>query len=225
MTHSTSRVNDYRRLAATIPLIVPAIAGAEVISRTDLDIKIGFDGGVQHAANNVPLAMEGFITFSFLRIGGSNSAAMFAAHNLDFRSARPAYGYAFSPGMLAHEGATWSVDYTGRLDELGSSITQTGTVNRFAYVEFNAGLGQSSDERFLLLRANRGDGFRYGWLSLTTFFEDYQNTYVVVTGWGYETDGSRIAAGQTAPPVPGLGGLVALACGAGGLRRIRGRST
>jgi LPXTG-motif cell wall-anchored protein len=46
-----------------------------------------------------------------------------------------------------------------------------------------------------------------------------------VHGWAFEDSGAGIVAGETGAsnPVPGLGGLAALACGAAGLRRKRDR--
>ena len=232
MNDSTGRFGDYGCLATAISLIAPAVAGADVISQTGLDLKIGWQDGVAHGGpafggtNNHGLTMGDFINFSYCRLGGSSTAVFFGARDLDFRSVRPGiFPGNVGDALLAGQGATWSVDYSGRLSDLGSHITQTGTMNRFAYINLHPAYDRENGERFMLLRANQGGASRYGWISMTTFFSnDFDNSYVIITGWGYETDGSKIAAGRTAA-VPGAGGLLALACGACGIRRSRKRAS
>ena len=77
-----------------------------------------------------------------------------------------------------------------------------------------------------------GDDRKVGWAHMTFQWSgsgQYQSLQsVTLTGWAYnDVPGGSITAGQTesATAIPGAGGLVALACGAAGLRRRRNRAT
>ena len=63
----------------------------------------------------------------------------------------------------------------------------------------------------------------FGWADISLSTDGLSLT---VHGWAFEDSGEAILAGQTeggGTPVPGLGGLAALACGAAGMRRKRDR--
>ena len=62
----------------------------------------------------------------------------------------------------------------------------------------------------------------FGWADISLSTDELSLT---VHGWAFEDSGGSILAGQTesSTPVPGIGGLAALACGAAGLRRKRNR--
>ena len=89
--------------------------------------------------------------------------------------------------------------------------------------------GNTGQTWYLLFKTTGSDGFEgnYGWLSFAGYADGTTNSYITITGWGWDDTGSTIAAGQTAgsTAVPGLGGLAALAIGAGGLRGRRQRAT
>ncbi|MCH2141340.1 MAG: hypothetical protein MK100_09980 [Phycisphaerales bacterium] len=69
------------------------------------------------------------------------------------------------------------------------------------------------------LETNSGDTV-YGWADFSVSSDGLTLT---LHGWAYDTTGGSILAGQTeaSTPVPGIGGLGALALGAAGMRRKR----
>ena len=76
---------------------------------------------------------------------------------------------------------------------------------------------------FLALGFDLGGETVLGWADISLSTDGLSLT---VHGWAFEDSGAAILAGQTgdsSTPVPGLGGLAALACGAAGLRRKRNR--
>ncbi|MEE2972275.1 MAG: hypothetical protein VX672_04045 [Planctomycetota bacterium] len=97
---------------------------------------------------------------------------------------------------------------------------------------FNAGGESHSSSSGILAAGQRGFlalGFEldgeavFGWADISLSADGLSLT---LHGWAFEDSGEAILAGQTeggGTPVPGLGGLAALACGAAGLRRKRDR--
>ena len=79
------------------------------------------------------------------------------------------------------------------------------------------------ERAFLAMTLQNDSGLTlYGWADITLS----SALSVTVHAWAFESTGGSILAGQTensSTPVPGLGGLAALACGAAGLRRKRVR--
>ena len=80
------------------------------------------------------------------------------------------------------------------------------------------------ERAFLAMTLQNDSGLTlYGWADITLS----SALSVTVHAWAFESTGGSILAGQTessgGTPVPGLGGLAALACGAAGLRRKRNR--
>ena len=75
---------------------------------------------------------------------------------------------------------------------------------------------------FLALGFDLGGETVLGWADISLSTDGLSLT---VHGWAFEDSGAGIVAGETGAsnPVPGLGGLAALACGAAGLRRKRDR--
>ena len=72
------------------------------------------------------------------------------------------------------------------------------------------------------------DGFGYipqnfGWLDITTGYDEEGNFFLTINRWAYETDVDVAASIPFSNPVPGAGGLLALAFGAAGIRRRRER--
>ena len=78
------------------------------------------------------------------------------------------------------------------------------------------------DRGFLALSFDLDGETVYGWAAVTLGSDGMS---LSVDSWAFEDSGEGILAGQTedATPVPGIGGLAALACGAAGLRRKRNR--
>ena len=63
----------------------------------------------------------------------------------------------------------------------------------------------------------------YGWLDLTVGRDDSGALFLTVNRWAYESDANVAAQIPGDNPVPGAGGLLALAMGAAGVRRRRER--
>ena len=82
---------------------------------------------------------------------------------------------------------------------------------------------EMGERAYLALTLRNDSGLTvYGWADITL----HSALSVTVHAWAFESTGGSILAGQTensSTPVPGLGGLAALACGAAGLRRKRDR--
>ena len=82
---------------------------------------------------------------------------------------------------------------------------------------------EMGERAYLALTLRNDSGLTvYGWADITLS----SALSVTVHAWAFESTGGSILAGQTensSTPVPGLGGLAALACGAAGLRRKRDR--
>ena len=110
--------------------------------------------------------------------------------------------------------------------ELWSSWTTSGaSVSRESESEFQIWGPLSLGKRgFIGLELENDSGdIMYAWADMEVSSDGLSLT---VHGWAYEDSGAAILAGQTgesSTPVPGLGGLAALACGAAGLRRKRNR--
>ena len=87
---------------------------------------------------------------------------------------------------------------------------------------WSTGIMSPGDSGFLALSFDLDGETVYGWAHISLSADALSLT---VHGWAFEDSGEGILAGQTedATPVPGIGGLAALACGAAGLRRKRNR--
>ena len=87
----------------------------------------------------------------------------------------------------------------------------------------STGMMAGGDRGFLALSFNLNGETVYGWADIRL---SYYGKTMTVYSWAFEDSGGAIVAGQTeggGTPVPGLGGLAALACGAAGMRRKRDR--
>ena len=69
--------------------------------------------------------------------------------------------------------------------------------------------------------SSSGNSGNYGWLSFEAYIDGTTNSTMNVTGWAFDDTGATIKAGSIGDPVPGPGGLAALALGAYGLRSRR----
>ncbi|MEE2972276.1 MAG: hypothetical protein VX672_04050, partial [Planctomycetota bacterium] len=106
---------------------------------------------------------------------------------------------------------------------------RTSTIGSVSSDTFSSSTGSttgamSPGQRGFLALGFELDGDRvFGWADISLSTDGLSLT---VHGWAFEDSGEAILAGQTeggGTPVPGLGGLAALACGAAGLRRKRDR--
>lgn len=100
----------------------------------------------------------------------------------------------------------------------GSSIFSSGSTS------FNqsSGILAAGQRGFLALSWDLDDEAVFGWADISLSTDGLSLT---VHGWAFEDSGVGILAGETGAsnPLPGLGGLAALACGAAGMRRKRNR--
>ncbi len=142
-------------------------------------------------------------------------------------------------GLPVESGATWS--NLGRT--AGEFPGSTKTFKPASFGDINFGSTDSGgfdddpqrvgdDSWYLLFKTTSSSSSPdlYGWLSFdASLSTTAANRSITVTGWGFESDGSKIAAGATsaggAVPEPSsmatLAGLAALAAGAAGVRRVR----
>ncbi len=87
----------------------------------------------------------------------------------------------------------------------------------------SSGILAAGQRGFLALSWDLDGKAVFGWADISLSADGLSLT---LHGWAFEDSGEAIIAGQTeggGTPVPGLGGLAALACGAAGMRRKRGR--
>ena len=63
----------------------------------------------------------------------------------------------------------------------------------------------------------------YGWIDITLTYDQVGRFSLAINRWAYESDAGRAAAIPSTMPVPGAGGLLALAFGAAGIRSRRER--
>ena len=96
------------------------------------------------------------------------------------------------------------------------------TSSRSSSDRSSTGIMTSGERGFLAISFDLDGETVYGWADISLSTDGLSMT---VHGWAFEDSGEGILAGQTedSTPVPGIGGLAALACGAAGLRRKRNR--
>ena len=63
----------------------------------------------------------------------------------------------------------------------------------------------------------------YGWIDITLAYDGFGTFSLAINRWAYESDAGQAAAIPSTMPVPGAGGLLALAFGAAGIRSRRER--
>ena len=103
-----------------------------------------------------------------------------------------------------------------------SSPGFSSTRSRLSSGGMSTGIMSPGDRGFLALGFDLDGETVYGWADISLSSDGLNLT---VHSWAFEDSGEGILAGQTedSTPVPGIGGLAALACGAAGLRRKRNR--
>ena len=110
----------------------------------------------------------------------------------------------------------WIFSYSSTL---GSSLFSSGRDSTSS----SFGILAAGQRGFLALGFQLDGEAVFGWADISLSADGLSLT---LHGWAFEDSGEAILAGQTeggGTPVPGLGGLAALACGAAGMRRKRGR--
>ena len=93
----------------------------------------------------------------------------------------------------------------------------------FSSESTSTGLISRGERGFLGMSFDLDGETVFGWADISLSDDGLSLT---LHGWAFEDSGAAILAGQTgdsSTPVPGLGGLAALACGAAGMRRRRDR--
>ena len=242
------RMSNYKfaaKAAALTPVAAMAgVASADVYSNTGLSIT------VNSTSPNTQFAMtgeDGRKVRTFSAAGGGVSYASVKGDSLQWMGIRQAIASGgvgggasnWFGGLPVSVDATWNSlgrttgDFTGTNNSITSSAgfgdINWGKSSAGGFGDDPQGVGNTGQTWYLLFKTTGSDGYEgnYGWLSFDGYADGPTNSYITITGWGWDDTGSTIAAGQTAgsTAVPGLGGLAALAIGAGGLRGRRQRAT
>ena len=126
---------------------------------------------------------------------------------------------AASTGAVIHKQTNWFYNY---YYFSSSSAGEIWTSSHSSSGSTSTGIMSPFDRGFLALSFDLDGETVYGWAAVTLSNDGLS---LSVDSWAFEDSGEGILAGQTedATPVPGIGGLAALACGAAGLRRKRNR--
>lgn len=235
MTSSTPPLTG--RLAAYSAMFVPAMllatdAAADIYSQTGLSLRIGSGGtDTTLTITGAGSASVGQINLASL----DNSYAQISGEPFYFRMIRQAEsGSSWWGGVPVGAGATWSNLGRTASEFPGSNISIFtgfyGDINWGTNPSGPIGLdpqqvGNAGTTWYLLFKFASGSATgNYGWLSFDANVSSTSNSnsYITITGWGWDDSGNTIAAGSTAgPAVPGVSGLAALAIGAAGIRGRR----
>ena len=235
------------RLAPAVPLAIPSMmlvaeADATVYSQTGLSLRIGAGG----TDTTLTITGAGGASVGQINLISASSYATIAGGGIAWRGLNQysaGGGSSWFGGIPVSAGATWNNLGRTTGDFKGTSVNfnsaagfgdiNFGKTNVGGFDDDPQGVGNNGDTWYLFFRFTSGSGSGdYGWLSFTanvvgtTIDSGGSNTdsYITITGWGWDDAGGTIAAGATASAVPGGAGLAALAVGAAGLRgRRRGR--
>ena len=242
------RLSNYKVAAKAVALTpVAAMTGAasaDVYSNTDLSITVN---SVTANTNFEMTGSGGATVRTFSAAGGGSSYASVKGNGFQWMGIRQKVASGgvgggasnWFGGLPVSAGATWNSlgrtagDFTGTNNAITSSASfgdiNWGKSSSGGFGDDPQAVGNIGDTWYLLFKTTGSDGYEgnYGWLSFDAYADGTTNSYITITGWGWDDTGSTIAAGQTAgsTAVPGLGGLAALAIGAGGLRGRRQRAT
>ena len=161
-------------------------------------------------------ATTGYNTIYWFATGSQIGSRLFGAGELIDLSTMQDVGFSWASIHFEH---SWFSNY---YYFFSSSYGGTSTRQRFSSSGSSDGVISPGDRGFLALGFDLGGETVYGWADISLSSDGLSLT---VHSWAFEDSGEGILAGQTenATPVPGLGGLAALACGAAGLRRKRDR--
>ena len=167
-------------------------------------------------------------TFSYARAVNSTSVRGWSAYGAMDQAVLLNAGDLIDSAILSSDGGWCNLHYGYRFYNYNFSSVSYGDGHLYTSIrggEHTTSYGPlaSGERAFLAL------GFRtydqpllMGWADISLSTDGLSLT---VHGWAFEDSGAGIVAGETGAsnPVPGLGGLAALACGAAGLRRKRDR--
>jgi MYXO-CTERM domain-containing protein len=140
-------------------------------------------------------------------------------------------------GLPVAEGASWNnlgrnaSDFSGTNNTISYSASfgdiNFGRSSSGGFGDDPQNVGDSGQTWYLLFKMTGSDdnSGNYGWLSFEAYVDGTTNSYMNVTGWAFDDTGATIEAGSIGDPVPGPGGLAALALGAYGLRSRRRQAT
>ncbi len=234
---SRSEAHLTGRLAAYSAMVVPAMllapeASAGIYSQTGLSLRIGSGG------TNTTLTITGAGNASVgqieLRSLGGSYAQIVGA-NFSWRGIyQSAVTSSWFGGLPVGAGATWN--NLGRTANGFPGTSNSITTLSVADINWGdnpsgligldpQGVGNAGTTWYLLFKFASGSATgNYGWLSFDANVSstNASDSYITVTGWGWDDSGNTIAAGATAgPAVPGVSGLAALAIGAAGIRGRR----
>jgi hypothetical protein len=136
-----------------------------------------------------------------------------------------------NPLRLFGSGAVWGSAAAGTGLNVNTRVWWSTQTSGGGIRTFHRTRGDGNfSHKYALFQFNPGTGPLYGWIELSGFVSNvYGNSpnagpAVTIEGWGYDTTGAQIHAGDTGVPEPGtfaLTGLAALALGAAGMRRWR----
>lgn len=235
MTSSTPPLTG--RLAAYSAMFVPAMllatdAAADTYSQTGLSLRIG-SGGTDTALTITGAGSASVGQINLVSV--SNTYAQITGANFSWKMIRQRGGGSnWFGGVPVGAGATWSnlgrtasgfpgsnnSIYTGNFADINWGDDPSSPIGLDPQQVGNAGTTW-----YLLFKFSSGSATgNYGWLSFDANVSstDHSQSYITITGWGWDDSGAAIAAGSTSgPPVPGVSGLAALAIGAAGIRGRR----
>lgn len=178
------------------------------------------------------------VVFFGLQFRGSNPDD--SASSFDFAGWIGGFDPSTGRGALALDpDGKWSASVRrfAEGDSVGSSneVNATALGGRFKSKNLDAGNKQTSFEKgvregrtYLGFQVAAAGGIEnpvlnYGWLDLTIGRGETGALFLTINRWAYESDANVAARIPVDNPVPGVGGLVALAMGAAGVRRRRER--
>jgi hypothetical protein len=230
------------RIAPAVPLAIPSMmlvaeADATVYSQTGLSLRIGAGG----TDTTLTITGAGGASVGQINLISAGSYATITGGGIAWRGltqSTNAGNSVWFGGIPVSAGATWNNlgrttgEFAGTNVNFNSAAglgdINFGSSNAGGFNDDPQGVGNNGDTWYLFFRFTSGSASGdYGWLSFTanvvgtTIGSGGSNTdsYITITGWGWDDAGGTIAAGATA--VPGGAGLVALAVGAAGLRGRR----
>ena len=241
---SSKRKDCYQRIAKVVPVAIPLamLAGEShaAIYTNTTPLSITVTGNSSLATTQVSGGGVNLGTLKFQGFYGSYAAIYGNGFSWKAMSQADPSNISWFGGLPVKSGKSWN-----NPDRNGTEFPgfQSFTTNDFGDINFGQGTNSSDtflndpqrveDESwYLLFKTNNSNPSPdlYGWLSFDgTMNVALSARSIEVTGWGFESDGTTIAAGATsaggAVPEPSsmatLAGLAALAAGAAGVRRVR----
>lgn len=236
-----SRKTSLQRYAAiagaTTASAVVGWAEADIIvNSSNVGVTIGYGGSSATADNSFFLGGGGFRLAvrnpSVPNGTDANYAGVVAVWIGAGTGQFAAYGSGVNQADLVSYGgsAATGATYQNFVDvNNGRRVNPGGTGGTFSNFNNDGNSSFSGTSKYLMFNFNNG-GTKYGWIEITGMTGGTNGSYgggygLTLGRWAYDDSGAAITAGQTSntPAVPGPAGLAALALGAAGVRRNRGR--